>query len=453
MNLLSKSVLAVRLLLKQRIVAFSGSQNGAIAIMFAFLLVPMIGAVGIAIDYSRLLNLRSVAQTAADGAALLAVNVAKGELAKAGDGSSVKESKILAKAKSRGQEFFDSYADNLSEGSARSTITVQRDRQRITARVAYTVNLKTTLTKIFGYGTMHGTSDSGTVASLPLHYDIHLLLDISQSMGLGATEQDMKDLFVATRDNPASGHKACAFACHVPQFGQTVSNESIAKANNITLRVDVLRDAVRNLVTQAKAAMGVDGYYRVSLNTFGKSLTKLADLTNDMDRVSAKTYNIGLGPNQAPGHSDSYHDRMFRASNRLILRDSGDGLSQASAKQFVFIITDGVQNTVGGGPGCVAGHCTSPVSPSVCKAFKDRGATVGVIYTEYLPIKANPLNANSGLYHDYIKLVQPMAPRIEPNLMECASEGWFFKAAYESDILAALNKLFSQISRPPTLMY
>ena len=52
---------------------FSGSRSGSIAIIFAFSLVPLIGVVGIAIDYSNIVRARSAMQHAADAAALGAI--------------------------------------------------------------------------------------------------------------------------------------------------------------------------------------------------------------------------------------------------------------------------------------------------------------------------------------------------------------------------------------------
>ncbi len=49
---------------------FAADRTGAIAVVFALTLVPMLMAVGAAVDYSRAASLRSDLQAAADAAAL-----------------------------------------------------------------------------------------------------------------------------------------------------------------------------------------------------------------------------------------------------------------------------------------------------------------------------------------------------------------------------------------------
>jgi Flp pilus assembly protein TadG len=74
---------------------FAGDTRGAVAIIFALTLLPMLGAVGAAVDYSRLTLAHENLQSVADAAALAG---AKALQAKADQTTSVAESAALAAA-------------------------------------------------------------------------------------------------------------------------------------------------------------------------------------------------------------------------------------------------------------------------------------------------------------------------------------------------------------------
>lgn len=424
-------------------------RSGAVAVIFAFLLIPAIGAIGLAVDFSRILSLRSVAQTAADGAALMAVNVAKTEMRDRA-GSATAERDAIRIAEERGRSFFQSYADRVTVGQISAVVGVSRDAGEVSAIVDYEIALPTTLGRIFGYDIMQGSASSGTVVGLPLHYDIHLLLDVSQSMGLGATQADMAALFEATSriHGPEDG---CAFGCHVPgKDSHSMTNSEIARDNNIRMRVDVLRDAVRDIADSALAENELTGHYRLSVNTFSNRFREVVRLTDDLRLVSREADRIDLGPNATPGYPDTEVERFFpRLTPRL--KVDGDGLDADTAKQYVFIITDGVRNRHGNM--CPSGHCTGIIEERLCQAYKDVGATVGVIYTKYLPIYNDPLDETSGYDSRFANLVIPIIGEVAPALQQCASPGWYFEASFEGEIRKALEELFAQVTRPPTLSH
>lgn len=53
------------------IIEFGRSDRGNIAVIFAITMVPLMGLVGAAVDYSRVINARTAMQTALDTAALM----------------------------------------------------------------------------------------------------------------------------------------------------------------------------------------------------------------------------------------------------------------------------------------------------------------------------------------------------------------------------------------------
>ncbi|MFX6011469.1 hypothetical protein ABTE87_22530, partial [Acinetobacter baumannii] len=73
------------------------------------------------------------------------------------------------------------------------------------------------------------------------------------SMGIGATTTDISNLikYTASKYQSAGASQNCGFACHqtnIAHDGGTKDNLAIARANNITLRIDLVTSAVNQLL-------------------------------------------------------------------------------------------------------------------------------------------------------------------------------------------------------------
>ena len=154
--------------------------------------------------------------------------------------------------------------------------------------------------------------------------------------------------------------------------------------------------------------------------------------STDYASLTAAANAIDLGNNNPGGTGDTdLSDSLASLAN--LMSSSGDGSSANSRQSFVFIVTDGVADVAGSS--CTSGHCTQAFDPSWCDAFKSKGATVGVIYTTYIPIPND---------QSYIALVQPFASPIAPNLQSCASPGYYYEATDGPSIQRAAAALFAQ---------
>ena len=76
--------------LRRLVADFRGARNGNVAIMFGLAIIPLVGAVGVALDYSRASNTRTGLQAALDAAALILSKEAQG----------LTEAQLLARAES-----------------------------------------------------------------------------------------------------------------------------------------------------------------------------------------------------------------------------------------------------------------------------------------------------------------------------------------------------------------
>ena len=415
-------------------------RRGNVSTIFALALFPIIGFVGLGIDTSRTLSAKTTLDAAADAAALSAATETQSTLqTPVGTGPSGVATAEYA-GKLAGQQMFaaDAYKVGTWIGGAPTpTITVADTNQVITAQATYTASVPTVFGGIFGIRTMTISGTASATLALPKYLNISVAVDVSQSMGLAATPTDM------TRMQSLTG--GCAFGCHVYQPGQTGGSQPYevqAHTAGISLRIDVIRTATQNMIQTAQNLQGSSGMISFGLyalqggppNDSAEPSLPLITLSTPSSNYSAlitAANGIDLGPNTSAGIGDTdFIDSMPALT--AVVPTSGDGSSATKAQQFVFLMTDGVQDINGG---CVDGHCTQAFDPAKCAALKAKGVTVGVIYTTYLAMPSE---------QTYRDLVQPFAGQIAPNLQACASSGWFYQATDASDIQTAINALFAQ---------
>jgi hypothetical protein len=151
--------------------------------------------------------------------------------------------------------------------------------------------------------------------------------------------------------------------------------------------------------------------------------------------LSTQTPVIDLSANNGLiGYGDSYSGNALTDlyNNVLSSVSQGNGATAATPQNFVFIITDGVDDTYSSS--CTWGHCVSAFNSANCANLQTK-ATVGVIYTTYNVIYTNndPLQ---GLDNRYAALVDPIAANITPALRACASSNLFYLEATDGPAIA-----------------
>jgi hypothetical protein len=149
---------------------------------------------------------------------------------------------------------------------------------------------------------------------------------------------------------------------------------------------------------------------------------------------------IDLGSNSPSGFADTdLYDQITQFANTY-LPAQGTGASASSPINYVFLVTDGLADTYN--PSCSHGHCTEAFQSSWCNQLQAK-ATVGVIYTTYLPIY-NYNYQPAGYESNYQELVLPYINQIPTNLSGCAtSSNYYFQADYGPDIVAAMQSMFT----------
>jgi Flp pilus assembly protein TadG len=194
--------------------AFARSRRAAVAVMFAAATVPMLGLVGLAVDYGVWNQANSGLQLAANVAALTAVKIAANAQVAA-----MPAAQAQTAGQNAGAQWFLSQVGSFNQTVvAASPVTLTGGfpyaagpavHVVMGATVTATVTYNGTVSSIFG-GMLFGVrtySISGeaqaSVASDP-YLNVEMLLDNSSSMDIGATVQDMTTLMALSACDPSN---------------------------------------------------------------------------------------------------------------------------------------------------------------------------------------------------------------------------------------------------------
>ena len=409
-------------IVQRKIQHFGRQQGGSIPLMLGLAIIPVMGFMGAAVDYSTSNKAKAKLSAAADAAALAAVD----HQAISGNATA---------AQTTAQNVFNAQATNLANVTVNSvSVAVNDSSSGRTAVVSYTATKPNLFMGFVGIPTTTINGSATASAGLSTYVDFYMLLDNTPSMGVGATPGDIATMVNNTPDQ-------CAFACHDLKNSNNYYN--LAKKLGVTMRFDVVREATQKLMDTAVSTETLPNQYRVAVYTFGASaatagLTNMVALTSDLASAKSQIASMDVmtvsGQNQF-NDQDTNYDGIFPAIDSAIPAP-GPG-TKAAPQKVLFFVSDGVadeynpnscsQKTVSGG------RCQEPINTALCTTLKNRGVLIAVLYTTYLPL---PTNA---WYNQYIK---PFSGQINPTMQSCASPGLFFEVSPTQGISDAMTALF-----------
>lgn len=202
--------------IKQYLSRFRRDKRGNVAIIFTVAAIPLISAIGCAVDYSLATRMKAKLQSAADAASIAALSQkSPGFLAASvmtGNGS-------VTAGVTDANNVFDANMNGITgyQNLVR-TSTVTKTGIKLAASVTFTADVPTTFLKVINYSKLTVTGLSSSAATLPPYLDFYLTLDVSGSMGLPSTPAEQDRLGRINPDNwvqyrTASG-VSCTLACH-----------------------------------------------------------------------------------------------------------------------------------------------------------------------------------------------------------------------------------------------
>jgi hypothetical protein len=432
-------------------------RSGNFGLLTAILLVPLIGATGMILDYSQAYSLRTQLMGIADAAALGAISEGsphyKSIQATTTDGP-------IDVAEADGVKLFTaqyrgSAGATLADIELKVTMQVTRKSGLITSVATFSAVVPTTFMRILGsdFVPISGSATAKAGGEAKSYTDFYMLLDNTPSMGIAATTKEMSRLKSLTSNN-------CAFACHIGYYTNNGSFKEdanstyiVARQNGVTLRTDVVAKAAETLINKVKSEMASSAnQYRVAAYSFGKyalepgyRIDKISSLTLDMTSASKAAANVQLMTTDHDWFNDNAltsFDTSLAAIGKEISGNGGSGDTAGSPAKIVYFVTDGVADSLKPGGNCGGswegnkGRCLEPIDTKSCKALKDRNIKLAILYTTYTPLDGD------GTWDGLIKKV--FADRIATALKECASTGLFFEVGPDDDMQAAMVKLFVQ---------
>ncbi len=452
---------------------FAKDRRGNFVILFALALVPMIGLMGLAIDYSLALRTKTALDASTDAAVLAATTETMQVLQNQGGNEATAE----FYGNLAGQNVFTANSAMVHTKTPPTlNLKLQRNGLVITAKGDYTAQSPTVFGKMFGTTQINTGGTAASSLTLPKYMKIYIAADISQSMGIASTQTDMNNL-VAYIQHYYSSHgrtpqpdpgsststqaNGCVFGCHVvapwqkagdnnPQSVEYMAHHPMDGYPPVTLRIDDVRQSMQNIIATAKSTAGTTPTISIGLYTLqeymtsttpqGNYYTTLSAPSTSYDSLQSIAAALDLGPNNSSGVGDSDFTNSVSSFVVGAVGASGDGSSANNAQSFVFLVTDGLYDVYGA---CTDGHCTKAFDPSLCDSMKSKGVTVGVIYTTYVPFP------NEQTFRD---LAAPYVKDIPTKLQQCASPGYYFEASDGPAIQQAANKLMAQAMNSGTLI-
>jgi Flp pilus assembly protein TadG len=402
---------AVNLAALRRFVRDSG---GNLTPMFALTLLPILGLVGMTVDYTQSSSRKAMLDSIADSASLAAVTPAL--LAQA-DQASIDLATTLFNSQS-----------SLVKGVSGTTVSVTVTDSGLARNV--NVSYQATSSTMFGGFTskssmsLSGASQSS--ATVPPNIDFYLLLDNSPSMAIAATTAGINTMVANTPDQ-------CAFGCHE---SDTSPNDyyGLARSLNVPLRIDLLAQAVQNLMGTAQTTQTTNNAtYRAAIYTFNIDFNTITALTSSLGVAQSQAANIQIYEVPYQNWSNDAITNYTNAMTQInsIMPTPGGGTKSAgdTPQEVLFLVTDGVEDEMVGGS-----RVQSLMSNSYCTTIKNRGIRIAVLYTTYLPLPTNSW---------YMNNIAPFQPNIGTTLQNCASPGLYFQVSTDQDISAALAQLFN----------
>jgi Flp pilus assembly protein TadG len=451
---------------------FVVDRKANVAVIFAITIVPIIFLLGMTLDFTQALRKKEQLDAAADAAAIAAVRPA-----------------MLTQTDTVAQDtayaIFMSTANSLPGLAAvpTPTITVTDSGLSRTVSVSYNAASLNNFPKVLLNTASWPISGAATAqAAAAPNMNFYLLMDDSPSMAIGATTTDISNLITATAPakQPASSSQNCGFACHetnIAHDGGTQDNLTIARNNNITLRIDLVTNAVNQLLNtwsncpQSGVSGGVmqcmsalnNTTYKAALYTFDLGLNTLATLTTPT-LAGTKVSNIQLMPvvyqNCVVTTTNCKTDNGTDIAGALTSLNSimpapglGSNASGDTPQEVVFLVTDGVEDKIATScPNATFAsnsRCQQPLDTTMCNTIKSRGIKIAILYTEYLQLKTPNVPVTDSWYMSWVDPYDEPSPStgtIAQKLQACASPGFYSHVQTGGDISTALTNLFIKVA-------
>jgi Flp pilus assembly protein TadG len=205
---------------------FRRDQRGNIAVIFGIAIIPIISAVGCAVDYSEASRMKAKLQSAADAAAVASISKnSQGWVA----ASQMTGNGPVTTAQTDAMNIFYGNVNTVykqatnsglfSLNSSGTNAVVTKTGVGLTSTVNFRASVPTTFMNVVGFNSLTVAGSSSASSSLPMYLDFFVMLDVSGSMGLPSTDAEETRLAAVNPDDYTVYPNGCTFACHFQSSG------------------------------------------------------------------------------------------------------------------------------------------------------------------------------------------------------------------------------------------
>lgn len=402
---------------------FIKNDAGSVTTFFGLCMTVLLATIGAGIDFGRVHHQKAIASSIADATVMAAVAAAV-----EADKAKLKKPEDIGKL--AGETFWAKNAQSQHfsvEGKPEIKLW-EPVANEWRATVKFDERYSTHFMSLFGqefFPIKVFAEASSAYGEIQEYWDIHLAVDDSASMGIGATaaiQAQMK----ADREM-----QNCAFACHFSSNARSPDTFSVARRKGYKLRLDVVDEAIDAVIGKLdKISTGTN--LRVALHGINDSFRQLVTLTSNLRNVQNHTIDMALT-------TSSKGNTNFRIGFTALTAQvgtAGDGSAANKSKKMAIIVTDGIHdhniNEINVVTNISKDYKLGPISPSFCSSMKSRGVKVGVLYVPYL----TPVG-----YEGYTRAYINNVPKM---LQQCASPDMFMEASQSDQIAEMLGNLVQE---------
>jgi len=449
--------------------AFSRARDGNIAVLFALTALPLIIAVGGALDYGFCLSNKSALQSASDAAALGGAQAANIYMSQNGT-SSAQVTQAIQVGNAAAQSIFTA---NIKAIGSETTATLTATTTVASSAPTVVATAKSTyspyLLRLVGIKSIPLTVTSTTTMSPSNnYYQIIFVVDVSGSMSVGGDSTTIVNM-----ENSPSFQ--CGFACHDPNNLELVTatnyadanptsaavksvgpyycptsscpmvystnfgdKRSLAKKYGYNLKIDYANTAIQSFMNQLVSYnTKFPGRYTVGIDTFGTNFKVLQAPTTNISTAATTASQIDVeavtGPVAVTNWGWTFTTNGL-ASALGNITNMGNGSSPTKMLTYVIFLTDGVEDIPGSQ---IYGRQADLNYLTECTSLKNAGVNMFTIWAPYYNIPNDD---------QYNILVAPLSSQLPTTMHACASnQNQYFQANDGPSITAAVNATFNTI--------
>lgn len=413
-----------------------GDERGAIAVLTALAMVPLIMVTALVLDMGFAQSAQRQWNSAADSAAVAAVNTGRIAIS---EGSGLTDAQIVAMMRDAGEAVFRASVPGFT-GSV--DVVPRIGAGRLSVDVTYRGQSLSLIPVLDRAVDVAGTASSSSM--LAPFVDIDFMVDVSGSMGIGATKKSQDGMQQLL---------GCVFACHIG-LPFVPSPYDQARQAGLQTRVDVVRDAVTRIMRHVDGDEALRQQVRFGLHTFSRNLQTV--FTTDDPTVSSP----GVAASKAEqgialvrdGGGTNLHVALPKMSAKL--GPSGDGSRPDKRQSYLILLTDGTEhrnNLLSGiwfaeyiPPTPTYGFLTQAFDPADCASIRAKGITLLILEVKYVLPEQNVLDIG---HKDMVKHIEKnILPAMPDVLADCAgSSKNVYSANTPAEIDEAMTKMFKRV--------